>query len=148
MAAERWGLKKEGTPQANSTQHCFANTSAPGGRTCHVLSQGQDIDWLTMEVQPVIEARFDWATVEYSHTLRTFQQDDEVVFRDFTSINPTYGLQDTGANAFAPENTTDIDRIKLNSQLGDCTELYATGHVATRTTSSAIRPQVLRGRCA
>ena len=95
-----WGLKKEGTRQANSTQHCFANTPAPGGRTCHVLSQGQDIDWLTMEVQPVIEARFDWATVEYSHTLRTFQQDDEVVFRDFTSINPTYGLQDTGAYAF------------------------------------------------
>lgn len=124
-----WGLKKEGTRQANSHQHCFTNTPAPGGRTCHVLSQGQRIDWLTMEVEPVIEARFDWVTLEYSRTMRSFQQSDEMVFNDFTSFNTTYGLGGEGAYAFVPENVTAIDRLKLHGQLGPFTEMYVVGNV-------------------
>ncbi len=124
-----WGMKKEGTRQANSQQHCFTNTPAPGGRTCHVVSQGQHIDWLTMEVEPVIQARFDWLTVEYSRTMRSFQQSDELVFNDFTSFNLTYGLGGVGAYGVVPENATAIDRVKLHGQLGQFTEMYVLGHV-------------------
>lgn len=124
-----WGMKKEGFRQANSTQHCFNQTPAPGTRTCHVVSQAQRIDWMTMEVEPVIEARFGWLTAEYSRTMRSFQQDDQVVLNNFNSIRPTYGLQSIGAYAVVPENYTEIDRIKLHAQLGPVNEMYVIGHV-------------------
>ena len=124
-----WGMKKEGFRQANSTQHCFNQTPAPGTRTCHVVSQSQHIDWTTMEFEPVIEARFGWLTTEYSRTMRTFQQGDQVVFNNFNSISPTYGLQSVGAYGVVPENYTEIDRVKLHGQLSPTNEMYVIGHV-------------------
>ena len=125
-----WGMKKEGTRQANTQQHCFRDTPAPGGSTCHVTSQGQRIDWMTMEVEPVIDANFEWFSVEYSRTMRSFQQDDQMVMADFTSGSSTrYGLGGTGAYAFVPENYTEIDRLKLRSQLSCNTDLYVLGFV-------------------
>lgn len=124
-----WGMKKDGFRQANSTQHCFNQTPAPGTRTCHVVSQSQHIDWTTMEIEPVIEARFGWLTTEYSRTMRTFQQSDQVVFNNFNSINPTYGLQAVGAYGIVPENYTEIDRVKLHGQLSPTNEMYVIGHV-------------------
>lgn len=123
-----WGMRKDGTRMVNSTQHCFANTPAPGGRTCHVVSQGQRIDWMTTEVEPRIAARFDWFTIEYSRTMRSFQQNDQLVFRDYTAINGTYGLQSVGAYGVVPENYTEIDRIKFHADLLPDTELYVLGH--------------------
>ncbi|MFH1268117.1 MAG: hypothetical protein ABIK89_20555, partial [Planctomycetota bacterium] len=128
-----WGMKKEGIRQANSQQHCFAAAHANGGSssTCHVVSQGQRIDWLTMEIQPVIEARFGWLSAEYSHTIRSFQQSDQIVTNDF-SRNPSYGFgpgAEAGAYAYAPENFTEIDRIKLHGEISPNTEAYVTGHV-------------------
>jgi hypothetical protein len=128
-----WGMKKSGNRRANSQQHCFQASPPAGGtsRTCHVVSQSQHIDWMTTEVEPVIEARFGCVTVEYSHTLRTFQQNDQIVTRDFTAAFPPYGFQTTGAYAFVPENTTNIDRIKLRADLGMDTDVYVVGHVGT-----------------
>lgn len=123
-----WGMRKTGTRQANSTQHCVQGLAA-GNSTCHVVSQGQRIDWLTMEIEPVIEARFGWLTVEYSRTMRTFQQDDQLVYNDFTSFSSNYGLQGVGAYAYVPENFTQIDRIKLHGDLTQNTQMYVLGTI-------------------
>lgn len=126
-----WGMHKEGTRRANAQQHCFQASTADGGTssTCHVVSQGQQIDWLTMEIEPVITARFGWLTAQYSRTMRKFQQSDELVLNDFSSFRPPYGFQSTGAYAYVPENFTEIDRLKLHGQLTSTTEAYVVGHV-------------------
>lgn len=128
-----WGLKKEGTRGANSTQHCFTATHAPSGdnvSTCHVVSKGQQINWLTMEVEPVIEARFGSVTLEYSRTMRKFEQNDQLVTNDF-SRNPSYGFgpgAENGAYGYVPENFTEIDRLKIGAQLTTNTDMYVVGH--------------------
>jgi hypothetical protein len=129
-----WGMKKFGERQVTATAHCF-NTNVPAaaganGNTCHVLSQRQIIDWTTMEIQPAVEARIGNATVEYSHTMRTFGQDDLVVDRTYTR----FGFNAPAASgfegppytyAFVPENFTQIDRVKLSAPLTACTQFYA-----------------------
>jgi hypothetical protein len=142
-----WGLKKEGMRQTNAMTHCYNarlgsdalpntpddNPDALGG-TCHLISQGQNIDWLTMEIEPVITARFGWLTLEYSRTMRSFQQSDELVsFR--STRGPSLGLTafaDTGiepAYAYASENYTEIDRVKLRGQVAPNTDLYVLSFV-------------------
>jgi hypothetical protein len=124
-----WGMRKAGARMANSTQHCFNRTPAPGGNTCHVVSQGQEIDWLTAEIEPRISARFEALSIEYSRTMRSFQQDDQFVFNNFNSISPVYGLQGVGAYGFVPENYTEIDRLKVHADLFSDTELYVVAHL-------------------
>jgi hypothetical protein len=127
-----WSMRKSGERQANSTGHCFDLNPAAGSQDnrCHVLSQRQRIEWVTMEVQPVLEARFDGVTVEYSHTVRSFGQDDEVTSRVYSR----FGYQGVGGNGtygapfihnFVPENTTNIDRVKISADLTECNQLYA-----------------------
>ena len=53
-----WGMKKEGLRQTNSSAHCFdassvdplhpTNDPSYPNDTCHVVSRGQRIDWLTI----------------------------------------------------------------------------------------------------
>ena len=125
-----WEMRKTGERQANATGHCFDLDPAPGSQTnkCHVLSQRQQIDWTTTEVEPVVRARYDDFTIEYARTMRTFGQGDDLVTRTYTRFNysPASG---TGGNpfvyAFVPETETDIDRLKVTSQLSDNNELYA-----------------------
>lgn len=131
-----WGLKKEGMRQVNSMQHCFnppSGSSDPAGPYCHAVSRGQHVNWLTMEIEPVVEARFGWLTVEYSRTMRSFQQSDEIVTGDFRQgNNGTYGLSnkaDNAAFAYVPENYTEIDRIKLRGELAPETSLYVVSHL-------------------
>jgi hypothetical protein len=127
-----WGQRKFGERQANATAHCF-NVNAPGavgatGNVCHVLSQRQSIDWLTMEIQPVVEANFENVAVEYSHTTRSFDQDDQMVFRQFTrfGFSPANGVLGPDYEyAFAPENVTQMDRLKISARLNDCNQFYA-----------------------
>jgi hypothetical protein len=123
-----WGMRKEGTRQAESTKHCFRAT-ATSTNTCHVVSNGQHIDWLTMQIEPVIEARFGWLTAEYSRTIRSFQQDDQIVTNDFTGTIGLGAGAGAAAYAYVPENHTEIDRLKLHGQLRPCTELYVNGFV-------------------
>ncbi len=125
-----WGMKKEGTRQANATAHCQQPGPPEGGSRCHLTSQGQHIDWLTMEIEPVITARFDWLTLEYSRTMRKFEQNDQSVF--YTNTRSREGFGPTGtavAYAYVPENYTSIDRLKALAELGPCTDLYVLGHV-------------------
>ncbi len=133
-----WGQRKFGERQTNATAHCFnINAPAPAGadgNVCHVLSQGQTIDWLTMEIQPVVEAEFDNVTVEYSRTMRSFSQDDETVSRQYTRFNfnlpaasgflgPDYDY------ALVPENFTQIDRLKIGATLTEVNQFYANLYV-------------------
>lgn len=133
-----WGQRKFGERQSNATAHCFnVLANAPAGATgnvCHVLSQRQSIDWLTMEIQPVLEAKFEDVTVEYSRTMRAFEEDDQSVFRQYTrfdfqlpaasgSLGPDYEY------AVVPESFTQIDRLKVSARLNEANQLYANLYV-------------------
>jgi hypothetical protein len=126
-----WGLRKFGERQSSSMAHCFnMNAPAPAGATgnvCHQLSQRQTVDWLTMEVQPVVEAQFESATIEYSHTLRSFSQDDGVVSRAFTRFGFSPASEVLGPDlnyAIVPDNLTQIDRVRANVQLTESNVFY------------------------
>ncbi len=129
-----WSLRKFGERQENATAHCF-NVNAPAppgatGNTCHVLSQRQAIDWTTVEVQPGLEAKLGAVTFEYTHTLRTFGQDDEMIDRQYSRFN--FNLPAASAQlgpdytyALVPESTTNIDRLKIGAQLTDENQFYS-----------------------
>jgi hypothetical protein len=127
-----WGQRKFGERQSNATAHCF-NVLAPAaagatGNTCHVLSQRQEIDWTTVEFQPVLEAKFENFTVEYSRTMRSFGQDDELITRQYTrfGFSPASGaLGPDFAYALVPDNMTEIDRLKMSTYLNEKNKLYA-----------------------
>ncbi|MEX2286632.1 MAG: hypothetical protein WD648_06045 [Planctomycetaceae bacterium] len=125
-----WGMKKTGERQANATAHCFDLDPAAGSQQnkCHVLSQRQRIDWLTMEIEPVITAHFDDLTVEYARTMRQFSQDDQIVDRTYTrfGFSPASGVPgDPFPYAVVPESMTQIDRLKLSTKLTEDNEIYA-----------------------
>ena len=130
-----WGMKKEGTRQVNTQQHCASATNPPQpvgqpprSTSCHVMTQGQNIDWLTTQVEPGIAWQTDWFSVEYSRTMRSFQQNDDAVFGNYVAQDP-YGLGGTGYNNWASENYTEIDRVKLWSQVAPDTDMYVLGFV-------------------
>ena len=62
-----------------------------------------------------------------------FQQDDQLITRNWARSNPDYGFgpgaEKNGEYAYAPENYTEIDRIKLHGDLGWYSDLYALGYV-------------------
>lgn len=128
-----WGLHKFGERQATATAHCFnQNFGGAGGsdNRCHVLSQRQRIDWLTMEIEPALEAQLGALNVEYSRTMRQFGQSDRLVERDYNHFGPFGGsggatFQTTFPYAIVPENTTQIDRLQINLPLTSCRQVYA-----------------------
>ena len=93
------------------------------------MTQGQSIDWVTSQVEPGIAWQTDWFSVEYSRTMRSFQQDDQVAFGDFRAGVPAYGLGAVGYSNWASENYTEIDRVKVWSQIAPDTDLYVLGWV-------------------
>jgi hypothetical protein len=127
-----WSQRKFGERQSTATAHCF-NVIAPTppgatGNACHVLSERQTIDWVTVEVQPVIEAKFENVSVEYSRTMRGFGQDDQVIDRQYTRFGFSAVSGELGPDftyALVPENFTQIDRLKVNANLNECNQLYA-----------------------
>jgi hypothetical protein len=125
-----WGMRKFGERQANAPAHCFDVDPGPAtNNVCHVLSQRQQIDWLTKEIQPVLEARFENVTIEYSRTMRELEQGDAVVDRRYTRFAPFAGPGNTLGSPFdyalVPENFTQIDRLKIGSDLTENNRLYA-----------------------
>ena len=125
-----WWQEKSGERQANAPAHCFDVDPGPAtNNVCHVLSQKQMIDWTTVEVQPVLEAKFENSTIEYSRTMRAFGQDDEAVFRQYTRFAPFAGPGNTLGPpfeyAFVPESFTQIDRIKFQWRLDECNQIYS-----------------------
>ncbi len=111
-----WGMRKKGERQVNSFGHCFnhpndsdINGNPVGGISCHILSQRQQIDWLTSEIKPVIEGRFGRLTVEYSRTMRTLTTDDQRTTRPYDN----FGFNGDLPYAVVAENYTEIDRLKI-----------------------------------
>lgn len=132
-----WGMRKFGERQANAVAHCF-NFNAPNSAAlsqnvvCHVVSQRQTIDWLTMEMQPGLEATFGAVSVEYTKTLRTFGQADGIVDRQYTRFNFSGANNVLGPDynyAMTPENFTHIDRLKLSTQLTPGNMFYSNLYV-------------------
>ena len=101
-------------------QHCFCEIRQ---NNCHVLSQRQEIDWLTVKIEPVIEAKYGPVRVEYSRPMRFLNQEDQVVTRRFYEFGPHYPTERD--YAFVPENITQIDRLKLGVNLAEETDFYA-----------------------
>ena len=124
-----WGMRKSGERQANAMAHCFNVNPPPAGAnyTCHVLSQRQNIDWTTIEIEPHLEANLGDAVVEYSRTMRAFGQNDQAVERTYTDFgfSPAFGVEgEPFVYGWVPENFTQIDRLKLNVPLNDANEVY------------------------
>ncbi len=116
-------LRKHGERQANATKHCFGEIpkdfGGPTTNTCHLLSQRQRIDWVTLKFEPIIEAKVGPVRAEYSRPMRIFNQNDQVVTRTFGIHFPT-----DQAYAFVPENVTQVDRLKLGVDLAPSTTFY------------------------
>jgi hypothetical protein len=138
-----WGMQKDGTRQVSAVAKCYsqdATTPPPGhppitaysGARCHVLSQTQQIDWMTTEIKPVIEARLgDKITIEYSRPMRNFATADSTASRfydgtgrlSYSASNPVN--PNPYAYAVAPESYTQMDQVKIGAQLTDNTKAYA-----------------------
>jgi hypothetical protein len=131
-----WAQRKFGERQSNATAHCF-NINAPNppganGNVCHVLSQRQTIDWITVEIQPVVEVRFDNVALEYSRTMRGFAQDDQSITRQYTRFNFSPASGELGpdfAYAVVPESFTQVDRLKATAILTEDNQLYGNAYI-------------------
>ncbi len=134
-----WGLRKSGERQVTGLADCFHHPQVSGDvRQCHVLSRRQQIDWLTLELEPVVEGKWGPLTVSYSRPMRSFNQNDPVLTRLYNSYPPIYDRQSMppqlGSEAYpagafypyavVPENLTQIDKLKLGYTLTDTTDLY------------------------
>jgi len=131
-----WGMRKSG--ERGVMAFCHARDAGCGSSNCHVQSQSQQIDWLTMEIQPVIEAKFGAVTVEYSRTMRSFNQNDGIASRQYgasrhgRALRPNSpaapdgdGLPFDYPYAVTSENFTQIDRLKFGVDLTENTQFYA-----------------------
>ncbi len=123
-----WSLRKYGQRQATAMAHCYTAPNATDsagnpvtGISCHVLSQGQQIDWVTTEVEPGVEGRLGPATVEYKRTMRNFSQSDQLVTRPYDNFGFTGNLP----YDVVPENYTAIDRLKFGIDLSPQSRVYA-----------------------
>lgn len=127
-------LHKFGERQANAMARCYHppefGTTGPlrNVRSCHILSQQQRIDWNTTEVTPRIEGRWGSLNVEYSHQMRWFTQDDQMVSR-IENGTGTGLIQGNLPYAVVPENMTHIDQIRAGYDLTDRTHLYTFAYV-------------------
>ncbi len=113
-----WGMHKKGERQVMAMDHAC-------GAQCHIQTEGQKIDWLTMEIEPVIEARFGRFTAEYSRTMRSFNQSDSAATRMYSSFPSIIDNSVPYGYAVVPQNFTQIDRLKIGGDLTENTRFYA-----------------------
>ncbi|HUT12515.1 MAG TPA: hypothetical protein VMY42_18600 [Thermoguttaceae bacterium] len=78
-----WGMRKHGEREALAFGHMC------GAGPCHVRSNRQTIDWLTMEIEPVIQAKIGPVAVEFSRSTDSF-----VRYKMRQNNNPLYGFSD------------------------------------------------------
>lgn len=120
-----WGMRKQGDRQVSKLAHCY-NPGSPANSRCHIQAQSQSIDWMTTEVEPVLEAKLGVLTAEYSRTMRAFDQNDSIVTRRYTSNHGGWPLNGVDVPyADTPDNFTQIDRMKLSADLNDDNHIYA-----------------------
>ena len=134
-----WGLRKSGERQVTALADCFDHPQTAGdARQCHLLSRRQQIDWLTMELEPAVEGQWGAVTVSYSRPMRSFNQNDQSLTRLYNSLPPIYEHQSMppqlGSEAYpdgayypyavVPENFTQIDKLKIGIGLTDTTDVY------------------------
>jgi hypothetical protein len=148
-----WGMQKDGTRQANAVAMCYANEAGNGvppaknpnnlqlppdhppltqfaGNRCHVLSQMQQIDWITTEIKPVIETRLgDSIDIEYSRPMRGFTAADQTVTRYYDRVGKLSYSPTTNSDPYAygvvPDSYTQMDQLKIGVQLTENTKAYA-----------------------
>lgn len=130
-----WGIDREGVRQATKMGHCFNESNLtqgqPTGNRCHVLAQPQRIDWATTEVVPALEAKIGPVVAEYSRTMRTFDPNDQTVTRLYTNVHDGWPLASSPGDLnpipydIQAPNFTQIDRLKLSSDLDEFNHLYA-----------------------
>ena len=128
-----WGMHKSGERQARGLSHCYDHPDVvePGGaRSCHVLSQQQNIEWTTFEIKPVLEACYGPVSVAYSRPMRWFNQDDQVVTRLYNAFGAGSTQLGAGPNdgiypyAWTPDNFTQMDKLQFGIDLTDTAQLY------------------------
>ena len=171
-----FGMDKQGDRQENALTHCFQNAyypTTPLHDNCHANSVAQYIDWQTTEVEPMLEARLSRGlTVQYSHVMRSFRQDDEMVTSDWNAPSSSFGNPgfvgpgNPNGNAgfgIVPDSTTSIDRLKVRAELNEDTDAYVAamagdtkddlnlmnrhyGSVNARITNNSIDGLTLTGR--
>ena len=101
-----------------------------GAKRCHVLSQPQQIDWITREIKPVVEAHLgDSLVLEYSRPMRGFTAADSTTTRYYDgtgslSYNPTTN-PNPYAYAVVPDSYTQMDQLKLSGMVNDDNRVYA-----------------------
>jgi len=138
-----WGMRKSGERQALALSNSYDRPGVAGNcQACHVLSQRQEIDWRTVEIEPVVEARQGPVTVSFSLPIRSFSQSDQYVTRLYNpppanfqnqNIPPQLGSESypTGAEypyALVPETLTQMRKLKISVDLAERTQLYALLH--------------------
>jgi hypothetical protein len=158
-----FGIEKEGVREADALAHCYdastSNATCPvpptnetspqvgpnfatnttGATTqCHVVTQAQHIDWRTTEVTPSLEWHVGALTVEYSHTIRLFEQADQQVYNAYrggaglgfpTTNNTATNDYSTAGYNIVPDSQSQIDRLKAHLLLEEDTDVYAAGYI-------------------
>ena len=138
-----WSMRKSGHRQALALSNSYDRPDVYGNcQACHVLSQRQEIDWRTVEIEPVFETKRGPITISFSLPIRSFTQSDQPVTRLYNPPPANYGGEPTppqlgsesypdGAEypyALVPETFTQIRKLKIGAELGDATQLYALLH--------------------
>jgi hypothetical protein len=141
-----WHLRKSGTRQALGLSNSYDRPDVDGNcQACHLLSQRQEIDWRTVEIEPIVETTRGPVTVSFSLPVRSFTQNDQPIFRLYNPppanqggvpVPPQLGSEayPDGAEypyGLVPENFTQIRKLKIGIDLAESTQMYATLHHGT-----------------
>ena len=142
-----WAMRKKGQRQVMALGHCFTDPDATDtngnpvtGVACHIVSQSQRIDWLTMELEPVLEGHYGPVTIEYSRTMRSLRTGDQLTVRPYDN----FGFNGDFPYAVVPENLTQIDRLKMAVRFPGRRDVYTRFFIGT--TENEYRDTVRRFR--
>ncbi len=121
-----WLRRKKGERQAIGTQHGF-----PGETdclACHVQNQRQEIDWLSVRLEPIIEARFGPITLQYSRPMRSFTENDQEVTRTYGGFHAYPDYSGEFAYNVVPDTLAQMDRLRVGADLPVGTRVYGSVH--------------------
>lgn len=121
-----WLRRRKGERQAIGTQH-----GAPGDTdclVCHVQNQRQEIDWLSVRLEPVIEARLGPITLQYSRPMRSFTENDATVTRSYGGFHAYPDYTGDFPYAVVPDTLSQMDRLRLGIDLPAGNRVYSQVH--------------------